>query len=195
MGIALAVSTQASAVVIDFNAVGGNFADASAFTTQGFTFSTTAGGLVGVWNSTPYQQDNVTPAIFNGSPYLLAGFGGLAIAAADGSSFVLNGWDLALGWYQSTTPNTVTATFDLAAGGQVTQVLTLHTDSFSSTSLGQAVTRITLTSGNASGNTFASGYVSLDNINVSAVPEPTSLALLLAGLGLVGNAARRRRSA
>lgn len=37
--------------------------------------------------------------------------------------------------------------------------------------------------------------VALDNISVTAVPEPETYAMLLAGLGLVGAAARRRRTA
>jgi len=36
---------------------------------------------------------------------------------------------------------------------------------------------------------------SLDNISVTAVPEPETLALMLAGLGLVGAVARRRNAA
>lgn len=35
---------------------------------------------------------------------------------------------------------------------------------------------------------------SLDNISVTAVPEPETVALMLAGLGLVGGVARRRRA-
>jgi hypothetical protein len=35
----------------------------------------------------------------------------------------------------------------------------------------------------------------LDNISVSAVPEPETIAMLLAGLGVIGAAARRRAPA
>jgi hypothetical protein len=193
IGLSLAICTQASAVIIDFNASVESFADIDPFTTEGFSFaSVTTGGLVGIWTSTPFSADN-TPAVYNDTPYLLAGYGGLSITATDGSSFILNGWDLALGWYQSVTPNTVTATFELAAGGQVVQTLTLRSDSFSSTSLNQAVTRITLSSASEVGSTFNEGYISLDNINVSAVPEPASMALLLGGLALLGTAARRHQ--
>lgn len=39
----------------------------------------------------------------------------------------------------------------------------------------------------------AAGNTSIDNISVSSVPEPASVALLLAGLGLVAGVARSRR--
>lgn len=38
-------------------------------------------------------------------------------------------------------------------------------------------------------------YYALDNVSVSAVPEPANWAMLIAGFGLVGAAARRRRIA
>ena len=41
----------------------------------------------------------------------------------------------------------------------------------------------------------SAGGVALDNISVTAVPEPETYAMLLAGLGLMGAIARRRRQA
>lgn len=41
----------------------------------------------------------------------------------------------------------------------------------------------------------SSAALSVDNITISAVPEPETYALLLAGLGVVGAVARRRKSA
>ena len=41
----------------------------------------------------------------------------------------------------------------------------------------------------------SAGGVALDNISVTAVPEPETYAMLLAGLGLMGAVARRRRHA
>ena len=40
--------------------------------------------------------------------------------------------------------------------------------------------------------TTAGGQIAYDNLTISAVPEPTALALMLAGLGAVGLLARRR---
>jgi PEP-CTERM motif len=36
-------------------------------------------------------------------------------------------------------------------------------------------------------------YIGLDNISVTAVPEPSSLAMLFAGLAAVGSVVARRR--
>lgn len=41
----------------------------------------------------------------------------------------------------------------------------------------------------------SAGGIALDNISVTAVPEPETYAMLLAGLGLMGALARRRRQA
>lgn len=57
------------------------------------------------------------------------------------------------------------------------------------TSVGNNITRITVTIGDAD-------MVALDSLQVAAaVPEPTSLALMLAGLGWWGLVAQRRRAA
>ena len=53
-----------------------------------------------------------------------------------------------------------------------------------------ALTEISFQGMNAGGGTLA-----LDSVSVVAVPEPSSYVLLLAGLGLIGGAARRKRHA
>lgn len=45
------------------------------------------------------------------------------------------------------------------------------------------------------GNLLSQSYVQVDNINVTAVPEPASYAMLFAGLGLLGVVGRRARRA
>jgi hypothetical protein len=44
------------------------------------------------------------------------------------------------------------------------------------------------------GYTGGTGYIAVDNILVTAVPEPETIAMLLAGLGVLGFVARRRRA-
>lgn len=44
------------------------------------------------------------------------------------------------------------------------------------------------------GNLLSQSYVQVDNINVAAVPEPETYAMLVAGLGLMGVVARKRKS-
>jgi len=57
---------------------------------------------------------------------------------------------------------------------------------------GLSDTSLTLRWSSVSGN--QSDFIALDNISISAVPEPATLALFAAGLGAVG-AARRRKAA
>jgi len=45
------------------------------------------------------------------------------------------------------------------------------------------------------GNLLSQSYVQVDNINVTAVPEPASYAMLFAGLGLLGVVGRRAKRA
>ncbi|MFM2066075.1 MAG: hypothetical protein RLZZ584_984 [Pseudomonadota bacterium] len=72
-----------------------------------------------------------------------------------------------------------------------TNVFAAHTLDFTAT---DTTTRLTFTSSNPS---FDASYPQLDNISVTAitaaVPEPGSYTMLMAGLGVVGALARRRR--
>ena len=82
--------------------------------------------------------------------------------------------------------------FDVAVGGPYgyvigfTQVVTMFTATVSGDT--------TLSLYNSSTG-FNAGSISLDNISIAAVPEPTTLASMLAGLGLLGAGMARRRKA
>lgn len=95
----------------------------------------------------------------------------------DGASF----------WAKAATTLTITGV--LAAGGVVTDTVSLAAQSLNNyvvaSSKFDGVTMIT----------FSSANTVFDNISVSAVPEPATYAMLLAGLGMMAAVARRRSRA
>lgn len=95
-----------------------------------------------------------------------------------------------------------TGTFDLSAftfnnvGGEVRTNLNGATQTFSTGVQTVNLSGVTWVEFSAIGN-GASDYneIYLDNVTVAAVPVPETYAMLLAGLGLIGAIARRRRDA
>jgi hypothetical protein len=123
-----------------------------------------------------------------------------------GNSFIeqtIHGTGLVeLSFYYSARPNTSTSTNDLtfSLGGFSDTVLHGVGNSTSLHSWQHYTGQVDLgTSGSAVLRFDAAGTSdrvggSLDNISVTAVPEPETYAMLLAGLGLMGAIARRRRA-
>lgn len=79
--------------------------------------------------------------------------------------------------------------------GYVGSTLTYSMDVFSTTTAPtlalfnwSGLSKVTMSDGNFTSQT------AIDNLTVSAVPEPETYAMLLAGLGLIGTIARRRKS-
>lgn len=96
--------------------------------------------------------------------------------------------------------------FDLARNPSDSSLLTVSfggTDSytFTGTTTPTHYTQLFQALGNSTTLSFASAQVALnggavlDNVSVSAVPEPSTYALMLGGLGLMGFMARRRKQA
>ncbi len=148
---------------------------------------------------------NVTPANYSHSGYMNALESGSYVAfnAGGGRATILapsaSGFDLTSGYFTAAWNNglsvTAAATFENGTTATKTFVLTTQsaTDEFFDwTDL--AAVRFTST-----GGTLQSGFsgqgtqFAIDNLDTTpAVPEPTNVALLLAGVGLLGLVARRR---
>lgn len=114
----------------------------------------------------------------NYSP-ILVNFG--SVGALSSFSFALDGSGERNNW----GPNAQLLFVD--ATGHVIQTVAFDQ------SVSNAVVTVNAISANAVGVVLPNGKL-YDNVSISAVPEPESLALVLAGLGLVGVSAARRRS-
>ncbi|MFO1386323.1 MAG: PEP-CTERM sorting domain-containing protein [Chitinivorax sp.] len=131
--------------------------------------------------------------VYNGTQYLIWGWGPagvLSINRTDNAAFDLTSLDLGNSYYTHSS-GTVTLTADYAAGGSFTTQLALN-DSFQRFNLGLKGLSQVRIGGLDDGEGV--GYTALDNFNVAAVPEPETYAMLLAGLGVVVTAARRRKT-
>lgn len=93
---------------------------------------------------------------------------GLFVVAKNGSSIV-GDFDPAWQGYTSITPGWSTQTYSFTAGSGTSSLF-------------------------FAGGYGAGHYVGLDNVTVTAVPEPETYAMMLAGLGALGFMARRRRT-
>lgn len=165
---------------------------APSFTSGGFTFASTWYG--GIYDNEVIHLDGVK--VYNGSQYLIWGWGPngvLSINRTDNTTFDLTSLDLGNSYYTHSS-GTVTLTADYAAGGSFSTNLTL-TDSFQRFNLGlKGLSQVRISGlDDGEGEGYRVGYTALDNFNVAAVPEPETYAMLLAGLGVVTAATKRRK--
>ncbi|MES2582204.1 MAG: PEP-CTERM sorting domain-containing protein [Pseudomonadota bacterium] len=130
----------------------------------------------------------------NGTNYLIWGWGPsyvMTVNRVDNTWFDLVSLDLGNSYYTNSF-GTVNLTASYGAGGSYTTTLSL-TDSFQTFNLGLQGVSAVYISGVDDG--AGVGYTAIDNFNTTTpVPEPSTYALLLAGLGLMGTIARRRKS-
>ncbi|OQW85811.1 MAG: hypothetical protein BWK72_20440 [Rhodoferax ferrireducens] len=191
------MSGQASAAVIDFNSltttttnpyvtVGQPYLEDgfSLFTRSGVSFAYGGGTINATTDKNPHWTG--TPGVYSDYVYQ---YGSAFVLERDGGgTFDLLSMDAA-SFYTGGAGNNFVVYGYPSAGGFVTKNFTLD---------GTTKTLETLTFDNSFKGLnkiiFSSVYAQVDNINLSvtAVPEPETYAMFLAGLGLIGGIARRR---
>ena len=183
----LSAASSIHAEVIGFNGdTTYHFGDGSPYMEAGFQISNSGDNFQGLlfWGTQPYNADplgNTLSHNFSAST--------MTLSKADGGAFVFNSIDLG-DVYNNAAGGNVQFNWTFANGtsGQTLVSLDdkvgLQTFSFNLANLSQVSWTPTTTYG---------PFLQLDNINVAAVPEPETYAMLLAGLGLMGGIARRRK--
>lgn len=202
------LSIQAHAVTVDFE-------DVPAYTYQdfssgGFDFSLVGDGAA----VTPTGSYCGAQCPDNGTQYFVAPYGpestSLTMTKAGGGLFGLSSFDGAgafnFGEGSIFIPNQIDVTGVLAGGGTVHQAFQIDKSTgstgglnFTSYAFSSSFTNLVSVRFSSSGSDLSefNGF-SIDNINataVTAVPEPETYAMLLAGLGMMGVVGRRRRKA
>jgi hypothetical protein len=152
---------------------------------SGYTFASTPADGYGFYAWSRNSPLNGDP----GGATLVEPFGGtLTVTRTDGGSFSLKSFDLT-DIYNAGTPGSITMTWTDASGTHTRQLALPDSTGLHTYAFGYAgVTSFALEQG--------APYFQLDNVRVSAVPEPAALALMLAGLAAIGAlGASRRRAA
>ncbi|MDR7305638.1 PEP-CTERM sorting domain-containing protein [Rhodoferax saidenbachensis] len=173
---------QAVASTVSFEDLSSPLAATSTtLVSTGYQFSTT--DLHGIFDASGFGASNGTHFLV----YRSSGAGTESFAAVSGTAFNVNSIDLG-GWHNfGPNPLSIEITGYRTSGLNVTNTISVAPGVFTSFALTGFTNLASVRLGS-----FAGAYVAVDNINVSPVPEPETLAMLLAGLGLVGWTVRRR---
>lgn len=188
-------------LILDFSDVPpGTLTVFGLYSSQGFDLISSSGGFV--FNSP--DTGNGSPQTVGNNPFY-AGANGLAsfspatitLLQSSGDPFSLLSIDLARNFAFDPAPS-VTFTGILAAGGTISQTFSVTTSSPPLTFQTFDFTGFTgLTAVQWDQPSFTAGLHQFGNINLSpdtsSVPEPSSLALLAAGIATIGGYARRKK--
>lgn len=219
--VALLGAVPAMADTITFDSHGPDiFAGGDTFDEAGYTMQVLdtagGGGFAGAIGDASSCAVAACPAGNSSMYYLGMNDGGLNIHRTDASTFSLQGLDYAFVAPVGGLPNfnygqlvlvgqlagggTVSSAFDFPlqnAGGSYLFGAVPLGAAFGHASLSELTVSACLFDGNGSCFNPAANQAqfAIDNVNVSAVPEPASYAMLMLGLGAVAFAARRRAAA
>jgi len=193
LAIAVAMCAQgfaleSSAAVLTFESLSSpddNFSIGRTYTEQGFILddiSTTSAFGFASWGTSNMFFSGSTALINNNDAGLTR------LSQVGGGAFSLGNIDLVM-LYPGFTDDGADVTFT-----GITTDNSIVTQSFHVADAGVQNFSFSSNFTNLSSVTWTDGamYHQFDNINVAAVPEPESYAMFLAGLGLLGFAARRR---
>lgn len=194
-----AASAQ-SGIILDFNDVApGTLAVFAPYSSQGFDLFSSSGGFV--FNSP--DTGNGSPQTVGNNPFY-AGANGLAafspatitLLQTSGNPFSLDSIDLARNFAFDPAPS-VTFTGILAAGGTISQTFAVTTSSpplafqtFNFTGFTD-LTAVQWDQGVDGIHQFGNVHLTP---STSSVPEPSSMALLVAGIAVIGGCASRKKA-
>jgi hypothetical protein len=177
-------SISAQATLIDFESTGtpGTY-NALNYAIDGFAFNHTLDNIdlspAGSWSGTGPAHSGSFAALNNYS-------GAGEITKVGGGTFSFESlWMRS--WYTSQAIGTISGWLNGVQVGSVSGVRTTSWTQLTGNFASIDTLRIDL------GNHFLIDDISLNSANISPVPEPETYAMLLAGLGLMGGMARRRK--